>query len=791
MATFAFYLLKVILCSAILYGYYLLFLRNKIYHAYNRFYLLASVMVSMVAPLLNVQLLLHPNTKAAAPIQLLQVVNSSDEYLEEVIISSHRNYLSSSEMIAGFYILVSLVLLSILLQMFVGIFQLLKRNSSKNYQDIVFVDTEAKGTPFSFFKFIFWNRAINVHSATGQQILAHELAHVKEKHSVDKLCLNIVLVFYWINPIFWIIKKELNLIHEFIADKKAVANFDAASLAAMIVTAAYPTHSYLLTNHFFYSPIKRRLQMLTAYPSKKAGYFYRILALPVIVLLLAAFTIKTSVLKDNGIPNPTKKIRVMIDAGHGGHDGGAKSVDGILEKDLNLAIVNKIKALNNLSNVELVFTRETDIYQNPSEKVDITKANNPDLFVTVHIASGPSGNQNKASGMEVYVSLDKHANSQRSKLFASAVINHFKKVYDLPVAPLPKQREVSIFVLSGVDIPAILVHPGYINNSKDLAYLKSNKGQETIAINILKAISQYADQIPSKENSFTNGITQHLKTDTTPTTMAKVQYYKKEAIKSIQISNDRKTIYLTMADGNTESISMEEARLANINLPKDQREQSKVTFKNVDEYKEISADQFANQGRPVTPYSKTEDVMYVLNGTMVNAETVATLDKGLIESINVLKGDNAFEKYKIEKSRKGVIEIITKDPSKSIIADKKSQENVPLLQDDKRIFNKVEQEATFPGGTDAWKLFLRENIDPNLPVDEGKQPGTYKIMVRFIVNIDGTLTDIVAETYKDSKMATACVEMMKKSPKWIPAKQNGRTVNAYKRQPVTFVVSEE
>lgn len=787
MATFAFYFLKVILCSAILYGYYLLFLRNKIYHAYNRFYLLSSVMVSMLAPLINVELLLQHNNKTATPIQLLQVVNSGDEYLEEVIIASHRNYLSSTELISGLYILVSLLLFAFLIKMFVGIFHLLKTNSSRHFQNIVFVDTEAKGTPFSFFKFIFWNKAIDIHSATGQQILAHEMAHVREKHSIDKLCMNMVLVCYWINPIFWFIKKELNLIHEFIADKKAVSNYDAASLAAMIVTAAYPTHSYLLTNHFFYSPIKRRLKMLTAYPSKKAGYFYRILALPVIVLLLAAFTLKTAVLKENSIPNPAKKIRVMIDAGHGGHDGGAKSADGILEKDLNLAIVNKIKALNNLSNVELVFTRETDIYQNPREKVDITKANNADIFLSVHIASGPSVSQNKVSGMEVFVSLDKYANSQRSKLFASAVIQHFKSVYELPVAPLPKQREVGIFVLSGVDIPAILIHAGYINNPKDLTYLTSDKGQETIAINILKAISQYADQLPLQQN----GSTFNLKADTMPTTMAKVQYYKTEAIKSIQISNDRKTIYLTMTDGKTESLSMEEARLANIKLPKNESKDITVTIKNLDEYKEISADQFTNQSNPSAPYSKTEDVMYVLNGTMVNAETVSKLDKGVIESVNVLKDENAFKKYKIEKSKMGVIEIITKDVSKQLLLKNKNEEKLSPSQEDKRIFNKVDKEATFPGGVDAWRMFLRENLDPNVPVDEGKLPGTYQVIIRFIVKKDGNITDVEAESFKDSKMAASCVELLKKSPKWNPAIVKGKQVNAYRRQPVTFVVSEE
>src|SRR5205085_5379648 len=98
---------------------------------------------------------------------------------------------------------------------------------------------------------------------TGKHIFKHEVAHVKEKHSYDKLFLNILLIVAWFNPFFWLIRKELNMIHEFVADKHAVENYDTEAFAAMILQAAYPQHQFQLVNHFFYSPIKRRLAMLT------------------------------------------------------------------------------------------------------------------------------------------------------------------------------------------------------------------------------------------------------------------------------------------------------------------------------------------------------------------------------------------------------------------------------------------------------------------------------------------------------------------------------------------------
>jgi beta-lactamase regulating signal transducer with metallopeptidase domain len=78
---------------------------------------------------------------------------------------------------------------------------------------------------FHFFNFIFWDEEIDIQTETGQQIFQHELVHVKEKHTLDKLFIQLLLVVFWCNPFFWLIRRELKLIHEFIADKKAVGEY--------------------------------------------------------------------------------------------------------------------------------------------------------------------------------------------------------------------------------------------------------------------------------------------------------------------------------------------------------------------------------------------------------------------------------------------------------------------------------------------------------------------------------------------------------------------------------------
>ena len=117
---------------------------------------------------------------------------------------------------------------------------------------------------------------------------------------------------------------------------------------------------------------------------------------------------------------------------------------------------------------------------------------------------------------------------------------------------------------------------------------------------------------------------------------------------------------------------------------------------------------------------------------------------------------------------------------------------VPKVDDDEgKIFNKVEVEAAFPGGEGAWRRYLQNNLDANAPVDNGAPEGTYQVIIRFIVSKDGSISDVQSETKFGYGMEAEALKIIKKGPKWTPALQNGRHVNAYRRQPITFVVSGE
>ena len=102
----------------------------------------------------------------------------------------------------------------------------------------------------------------------------------------------------------------------------------------------------------------------------------------------------------------------------------------------------------------------------------------------------------------------------------------------------------------------------------------------------------------------------------------------------------------------------------------------------------------------------------------------------------------------------------------------------------------IEKEAHFPGTDKSWTNFLERNLNPDVPVRNRAPVGTYMVMVQFVVDKEGRVTDIKPLTKFGFGMEEEVIRILKKSPQWVPAIQFGRNVKAYRRQPVTFVVEK-
>ena len=109
---------------------------------------------------------------------------------------------------------------------------------------------------------------------------------------------------------------------------------------------------------------------------------------------------------------------------------------------------------------------------------------------------------------------------------------------------------------------------------------------------------------------------------------------------------------------------------------------------------------------------------------------------------------------------------------------------VQKKEDPDEIFTKVEIDAKFPGGPDAWRKYVTKAISADIDEFTDQDYGT--CLVRFVVDVNGNVSDVTAMTMKGSKLAQIAVNAIRKGPNWTPAVQNGRSVKAYRTQPVTL-----
>lgn len=290
---------KMILCSAVMFAYYLLFLKDKTFHHYNRFYLLSSVVVSLVLPLIKVSYFTIETNKNLY--LLLSRFNQNQ--------SQTTNY--DITIYSVFYAIIGVVSVALLIRLILGI---LKINSIKKQfpketiEGIKFYQTNLNNAPFSFFRNLFWKKSIEINSPVGQQILKHEMVHIEQKHSWDKLLMQVSRSVFWFNPVFYFINKEINLIHEYLADKKAVKKSDTRAFAQMLLESHFSGSVIPVTSPFLSSNLKKRFTMITKNKTKYS-YARKLFALPILFFMVFAYMVNA---KNKEITETNKAIEIAV-----------------------------------------------------------------------------------------------------------------------------------------------------------------------------------------------------------------------------------------------------------------------------------------------------------------------------------------------------------------------------------------------------------------------------------------------------------------------------------------------
>lgn len=674
MIALAYYLLKVAICSGILFLYYYIALRNKVFHQWNRFYLLLAVIISLIVPIVQITIMHRIEEQSSKTIQLLQVVQSPNDFLEEVIITTHHSITMAQWVMYG-YLLISIFLLFSLVFSLFKIISLIKSHVVKLIGSIKFVNTKAPGTPFSFFRFIFWNDDIDLQSETGQQIFQHELVHVQEKHTWDKIFMQVVIIVFWCNPFFWLIRRELKLIHEFIADQKAVGQHGTEAFAAMILQSTYPQQFHSITNQFFQTSIKRRLSMLMKIQNPKISYISRVLVLPILAFIVLAFTIKTKL-----TPDLTKELSTKI----------------------NYPALNRVDTVHQNDTAVLV----TDNYEGNKYKAVRINGNLQELWINDQPVPKDELSKYEPTIDKIKIMLLQKRQKARQK--AEQEINLQEDTTKHP----------PLYIVNGKEFDGSLsdINP---NSIESVSVLKNEsaikKYGEKAQYGVIEIHTKTGNYLKDK-NVDDNGAT------ITDIKIGKANRY----------SNDNKN------DISVKTIVMED----------------------IDKYKNY----------PI-----------LLDTTLIPVWNDVPISKDDIKWVAFMEGSGLI-KMLGEKAKNGVVFIETKK-----LFDEQQKNR---SQTSESIFNKLEVEASID--KTVWRQYLGSQLQKFIEnaAAKGMTPGQYTVNVRFLVEKNGNVKDVEALNDPGFGLGKAAADAVRKGPKWEPGLQNGKKVNSYHTQPITFVIDE-
>ena len=297
MGTLLIYILKSAVCLAVFYLFYKLLMSRETFHRFNRFSLLGLMIICSIIPFAKISM--------DTPDETVQVEISMDESLMMPVmvdenIATEASDISTMEYITTFaaiiYITGILFFAVKEILQFIKVLNITHKGKEEdislyvkdNTGNIRMIVTDEKISPFSWMNHIVISRTDL--EENGREILCHEMAHITNHHSIDLVLADICILLQWFNPASWLIKSELQNVHEFEADETVIRNgIDAKNYQLLLIKKAVGSRLYSIANSFNHSKLKKRITMMMkkkSSPWARAKYLY---VLPLAAVAVAAF----------------------------------------------------------------------------------------------------------------------------------------------------------------------------------------------------------------------------------------------------------------------------------------------------------------------------------------------------------------------------------------------------------------------------------------------------------------------------------------------------------------------
>lgn len=395
------YFLQVILFQVLCVFIYDTILSKETFFTKNRIYLLSTFVLSFILPLVKVTKI--KEVIATEYSFLLPEIILSPQYLIE-----QQPWYQSINYVTALFILGCLISLSFFVFKLVKILKLIRTNVSINKGNYRLILLSDSSQAFSFFNFIFLGETIK--ETKRDEIIKHELVHVKQKHTIDLLVFELLKVFMWFNPMIWMYQQRITLIHEFISDAEVSKNTEKKVYINNLLSEIFQVENISFVNQFHKSSlIKKRIIMITKNKSKQNKQLKFLVVLPVLFIMLCYNSYAQNTENVNELLEKQETNATMID------ENGA-FFTGILKKKSYMDILigpeqpeGKEYSSKQITKEELEeFTAFVKKRKTRSDKVKIFEGDNGRkvLFLNVNELNSAKKKEHKKGNLIPFSKLD-------------------------------------------------------------------------------------------------------------------------------------------------------------------------------------------------------------------------------------------------------------------------------------------------------------------------------------------------------------------------------------------------
>ena len=290
MGVFFIYILKSSVCLVLFYLFFRLLLSKETFHRFNRMALLGVLFFSLLIPCIEV------TTRHQVEVQ--QAVLSIEQLLlmaELEATPANVGAVQETPTISWVQIVLLVYLAGILFLVCRNIYSLIclfrlvhSGKHEKLEKGVTLVVHNQEIAPFSWMKYIVISRKDL--EENGREILIHEMAHIHHRHLVDLLVADICIFFQWFNPGAWLLKQELQNIHEYEADETVInEGVNAKEYQLLLIKKAVGTRLYSMANSFNHSKLKKRITMMLKEKSNPWARLKYLYVLPLAAIAVTAF----------------------------------------------------------------------------------------------------------------------------------------------------------------------------------------------------------------------------------------------------------------------------------------------------------------------------------------------------------------------------------------------------------------------------------------------------------------------------------------------------------------------